>query len=330
MRVMFTLKAGNNALVQSPSGSALTRVHEYDSVWAVRRGRETPACTSYGATRAPGVDPHRRLRCSRAQRHPGGLPAHRLAEVQRPTVDNQGLPAFGPPTAIGEFGFDPRATGTGITTVLTANPPTHRQALTVPVAIEDADALSSIRCPPTSFRRHRDRAVRRDDPRHRPGLDDPAREPSRDSAPRGWLGRQRPGVSQYTGDPLNFTDYQNNARRSRSTGCWPSSRSTTSRSSRRRGPRPAGSEPAATATTEAQVAQEISGALITHCEKMLYRVAALDTPAQSCPMTRSTSATSAPRPTRPCTTVDHRVAPRRQHPHRRPSRGVHGRHLGPQ
>ena len=57
-------------------------------------------------------------------------------DVQFPSVNAQGLPTFGPSQTVGVFGFDPRAAGTGISTVLTANPPTRAQWLTVPVALE--------------------------------------------------------------------------------------------------------------------------------------------------------------------------------------------------
>ena len=57
-------------------------------------------------------------------------------DIRFPTVDSQGLPAFGPSQNVGVFGFDPRATGTGISTVLTANPPSRSQALSVPLALE--------------------------------------------------------------------------------------------------------------------------------------------------------------------------------------------------
>src|SRR5262249_54727935 len=53
-----------------------------------------------------------------------------------------------PPEAVGEFGFDPRTAGGGVTVVLSANPPSRAQALTVPIALEDVDTLRGSSIPP--------------------------------------------------------------------------------------------------------------------------------------------------------------------------------------
>ena len=285
MRVMFTLKAGNNALVQTLSGSALTRVHEYDSVWAVPSGPGNAGV--YVVRRDPGSGAWTLIGASGALALSGTLavyPLTVLAEVQRPTVDNQGLPAFGPPTAIGEFGFDPRATGTGITTVLTANPPTHRQALTVPVAIEDADALSSIPLPPDELPGAIATALFGETILATAPVSTTRRESRLVTVLlEGGSDGNAPGVSQYTGDPLNFTDYQNNATALPFNGLLALESVDDISIVAAPGSSTGWLGTGGTATTEAQVAQEISGALITHCEKMLYRVAALDTPAQFLP-----------------------------------------------
>ena len=138
-------------------------------------------------------------------------PITALVEVQRPIVDAQGLPAFGPPQMVGEFGFDPRAVGTGITTVLTANPPTRAQDLTVPIAIEGADLLAS---PPPG-------------PDELPGMiaeaifgsailataavmtTPSARRQVSLTLEQGSDGNV-PIITNYEGDPLNFADYQDN------------------------------------------------------------------------------------------------------------------------
>ena len=77
MRVTFTLKAGGNALVPPPRGPNLTRVHEFDAVWAVDNdslpagsvqvvGRDAVTGEWYLAGEAGRTRAHRRV---------GGLPA---------------------------------------------------------------------------------------------------------------------------------------------------------------------------------------------------------------------------------------------------------------
>lgn len=71
-----------------------------------------------------------------------------LVEVAYPLTDAQGVDRFSVPNLLGEFGFDPRSTG-ALTNTFTRRPATSLQALTVPFAIissvltgnEDADLL---------------------------------------------------------------------------------------------------------------------------------------------------------------------------------------------
>ena len=137
MAVTLTLQVGRNALVISTSPPAynLTRVH--GTTWSTpTRGRL------------------RRARCTWCRRTPTGAwtfgdnpglplssatfayPVSVAVAVQFPSVDAQGLPTLGPSQTVGVFGFDPRAAGTGISTVLTPNPPNRAQWLSVPVALE--------------------------------------------------------------------------------------------------------------------------------------------------------------------------------------------------
>ena len=147
MRVTFTLQVRQQCPGRRPQrGPNLTRVHEFDTVWAVTNG-------SLPGGLGPGRPPRRGHRRAgylagaaagpSLDRRVGGLPADGAGRGPAPdSVDSRGLPVFGPRIAIGEFGFDPRAIGTGISTVLTAEPPTRRQELTVPIALEGVADLS--------------------------------------------------------------------------------------------------------------------------------------------------------------------------------------------
>jgi phage tail sheath protein FI len=61
-------------------------------------------------------------------------------DVAVPTVDGQGLPTYSAPLNLGEFGFDPRSAGGGVTAALTAAPADRQQALTVPLSVDGAAA----------------------------------------------------------------------------------------------------------------------------------------------------------------------------------------------
>ena len=145
MLVTFTLKAGSSALVTTTSSTNLTRVHEFDTVWAMTD--DSPPVGSVQVVRRDavtgewflaGADDIQTELTDVSAVHPLTV----LVEVQRPSVDSRGLPVFGPKIAIGEFGFDPRAIGSGISTVLTARPPTRRQELTIPLALEGVADLA--------------------------------------------------------------------------------------------------------------------------------------------------------------------------------------------
>jgi phage tail sheath protein FI len=284
LRVAFTLRAGNNVLVETAAGPALTRVREFDTVWAV--SGSLPDGDVYVVRRDPLTEDWRLTGSAplaladAAAVHPLTV----LVEVQRPTVDAQGLPAFGPPQSLGEFGFDPRAVGTGISTVLAANPPTRRQALTVPIALEDTDALTSLPAAPDEL----------------PGaiaialfgrtILETASVPTTRLEDRqvvitldGGSDGNAPDVTEYEGDPVNFSDYQNLATALPLNGLLALEAvddiSIAAVPGASTGWAGAGGDP----TTAAQTGQAINNALITHCEKLLYRVAALDTPAQFLP-----------------------------------------------
>jgi len=277
LRVTLTLRSGNNALTGTDGQKGLTRVREFDTVWAVadsgdhgvytvRRDPTTGAWTLTG-----GGNP---LPLAEA----GAVyPITALVEVQHPTVDAQGLPAFGAPQAVGEFGFDPRAVGTGITTVLTANPPTRRAALSVPIAIEGLDALgaSSDELPGAIARALFDATILE----RSPVATTPLRLRQRVITLTGGTDGRAPGVTAYDGDPVGFADYQDNATDLPFNGL-PTLESIDDISIVAA---PGASTGWIGGGGGQGVAQAINNSVISHCERMVYRVAALDTPPRFLP-----------------------------------------------
>ncbi|GGM96314.1 phage tail sheath subtilisin-like domain-containing protein [Streptomyces fuscichromogenes] len=271
LRVTLTLRSGTNALT---AGGDLTRVREFDTVWAtrtasddkgvftVRRDPTTGAWTLTGGAFALALD------------EAGGVyPLTALVEVQHPTVDAQGLPAFGPPQAVGEFGFDPRAVGTGITTVLTANPPTRRAALSVPVAVEGVAGLGQVSAddlPRVIAAALFDATILETSP----VATTPLQLRQRVVTLTGGSDGNAPDVTEYEGDPTGFADYQDNATALPFNGLL--AFESVDDVSIVAAP---GSSTGWDRTTAAQgKARAIANAVINHSERMIYRVAALDTP----------------------------------------------------
>lgn len=282
MAVTLTLQAGRNALV-SPGGTiTLTRVHEYDVVYA---GPESsPTGTLYvvrrdTATQAWTLKGNGGVSLESLGSNGFAYPLTVAVDVQFPSVDTQGLPAFGPSQTVGVFGFDPRAVGTGISTVLTANPPTQAQALSVPLALEGTDALGGATADdvpgliaealfgPAILATVLDPTAQVKDQQVQVTLS-------------GGGDGDPPIAITYQGDPGGFDDYQGNpvqlplngllafetvddisivAAPGASTG-W-------------------NTGPTGTVTpTGQQTGVAINDAIISHCETMLYRVASIDTP----------------------------------------------------
>jgi len=271
LRVILTLRAGASALVKG----SLTRVREFDTVWAWSISQSASDGAVYVVRRDPAtgilglVGPTTLDLAHAATAHPLTV----LVEVQRPSTDTQGLPSYGPPQAIGEFGFDPRS-ATGISNVLTVNPVIRRDALTVPIALEGVSDLAEFAGSADAL----------------PGalalallgsgilLTSPNATASLSSRQRvipltGGVDGAAPTVAQYEGSET-FADYQDDpvalpfhgllaleavddisivVAPGASTG-W-------------------AGDPGAI-----DAGQAINGAVITHCEKMIYRTAALDTP----------------------------------------------------
>lgn len=279
MRVAFTLKVGNNVLASTDAGVLLTRVHEYDLVW-VEPDTAAPAFTAgafvvrrdlgTGALELAGAGAPDLADVTAA------FPLTLVVEAQRPTRNNQGLPTLGPQVALGEFGFDPRAIGTGVSTVLAINPPTRGQALAIPVAIEGVEGLGAAADDlPLAIAE----ALLGTD------VLATAPDPTAVLADRqvsmmlsGGSDGNAPGVGDYEGDPLTFEDYQNVATDLVFNGLLGFEVVDDISIVAAPGASTGWLGVGGTADARAQAAQAINGALSTHCEKMLYRVASLDTP----------------------------------------------------
>jgi phage tail sheath protein FI len=273
--VTLTLQAGRNALVTAGGVPNLTRVHEYDLVYA---GSGSPAAGALYVVRRDQATGNWVLNGN------GGLalvsaafayPLTVAVDVRFPTVDSQGLPALGPSLNIGVFGFDPRAIGTGISTVLAANPPTRAQGLTAPLALEGLDALEGVSVPPDDLPGMIAEAI------FGPAIIStaPAAQPPVSNRQvsvtlGGGSDGNAPFQGSYEGDPLGFTDYQNNPVQEPLNGLLAFEVVD--------GISIVVAPGASTGWNLAPVNQtaglEINEAIINHCENMLYRVAAIDTP----------------------------------------------------
>ena len=276
MQVTLTLNAGHSCLVagRGTSPPTLTRVHEFDSVYAVGG----PAKGVYAVRRDQTTG-----RWILAGNHGISLPLSSatsvypitvVVDVSFPGVNPQGLPVFGPPQTVGEFGFDPRAAGGGISVVLAPNPPTRAQSLTIPIALEGAGDLGSPSEPADDIPALIAEALLGDDVLATAALPaPPLRSQQVMVTLEGGSDGLAPDSGFYQAEATDFSDYQDNvtdlpqrglvalesiddisivAAPGASTG-W--------------GPDPSN-----------RIAQAINGVVIDHCEKMLYRVAALDTP----------------------------------------------------
>ena len=278
-RVTFTLHARENALAAGNSGPTLTGVQEYDAVWAlgssppkgdvyvVRRDDRTGGWTLDGGhTRLPLADA--------IAVHPITV----LVETQRPAVDPEGLPVFEPAQTLGEFGFDPRAPETAISAVLSANPPTRAQAMTVPIALEGAEvlaaqltadevpgALANALLGPTVLGAAADPDV---------SLQDRQVVVTLDNGSDG----NAPGAIQYDGDLVGFSDYQNSPTALLFNGLRAFELLDDVAIVAAPGASTGWSGAGADAATAALAGQALNDSVIAHCEKARYRVAVLDTP----------------------------------------------------
>ncbi|MGA2826277.1 MAG: phage tail sheath subtilisin-like domain-containing protein, partial [Streptosporangiaceae bacterium] len=275
MAVTLTLRAGRNALVTSGGTSNLTRVHEYDLVYAgsgsppagalytVRRDSMSGAWTLLGNGDLPLASAT------------FAYPLSVAVDVKFPSVDAQGLPTFGPSQTVGVFGFDPRATGTGISTVLTANPPTRAQSLTVPLALEGTSAIGGVSVAPDDLPGLIAEAL------FGPAIIATALEPTVAVSAQqvsvilgGGTDGYAPFARTYQGDPGEFDDYQGNPVQLPLNGllAFESVDDISIVAA------PGASTGWNTEPTGQEAGLEINEAVVTHCENMLYRVASIDTP----------------------------------------------------
>jgi uncharacterized protein len=269
MMVTLTLRSGRNCLVGSGATATLTRVREYDCVYAVSNGgegvyvvrRDPPTGLWNLGGHTPKPVPLTGFTAA--------YPITVLVEVRWPSTDSQGLPTFGPPVTVGEFGFDPRAAGGGISVILAATPPTRAQALSVPIALEGIDGLGGV-------------SIGEDD--HPVLIAESvfghtilatAKSPSTlvsDRQVSVTLAEGSDGKAlqqaDYEASSVTFADYQHDPIALPQRGL-PAFESVDDIS--------IVAAPGATAGGAA-IGQEINNSVITHCENMLYRVAALDTP----------------------------------------------------
>lgn len=279
LRVTFTLRARDNALAAGNGEPTLTGVQEYDAVWAV--GSSTPEGDVYvvrrdeptgGWTLAGG-----RTRLSLADAI-AVQPITVLVETQRPTADPEGRPVFEPALLLGELDFDPRAAGTGLSDVLSANPPTRTQALTVPIILDAAEvlgtpltadevpnALATALLGPTVLATAAD-----------PGASLQERQVvvTLDNGSDG----NAPGAIDYDGDPVRVIDHQNDPTALPLNGLHALESLEDVSVVAAPGASTGWSGEGADATAGAHSGQAINDSVIRHCERMRYRMAVLDTP----------------------------------------------------
>ncbi len=273
MAVTLTLRAGRNALIGTGATATLGRVHEFDTVYAVGGA----ASGVYVVRRGPGnswvLKGNTALALSEATTV---NPITVVVDVRAPSVDSQGLPTYGPPVTVGEFGFDPRAAGGGVSVILAANPPTRAQSLTVPIALEGVDGLAGVSA----------------DADHLPALiaeallgttilskaPFPTTTPLADRQVTVTLVGGSDGKAliseDYDATSTTFSDYQDNSLALPQRGLAGLESiddiSIVAAPGASTGWIPGG--------TNTDTAQAINNSVITHCENMGYRVAALDTP----------------------------------------------------
>lgn len=280
LRATFTLRVGNSVKVGQGNTSALTRVRPFDTVWVPDTATPGDPGKVYVVAHDPATDEMELvgqaggpLDLTTLAAGVGVYPLTVLVETQFPTLNAQGQATYGPRTAVGEFGFDQRAIGTGITTVLTANPPGRGQSLTVPFALEPDAALPNtgpewtVAIVSEIFS---DAILRT------------ATEPGTSVQERqvtlvfeGGSDGTRPTSTTYEGT-RTFTDLQASPADNLLNGLLAFEAVDDISIVAAPG---AASGWGAAANTVAASTQAINSEVVTHCERMQYRTAALDTPA---------------------------------------------------
>lgn len=282
MTVTLTLQVGHNSLVISPSPPSynLTRVHQYDVVYA--NPQSPSAAGLYVVSQDPvgdwtfGDNPGLPLSSATF-----AYPLSVAVAVQFQSVDAQGLPTPGPPQAVGVFGFDSRAVGTGISTVLTANPPNRAQWLSVPVALEGTDGLDGVSIAEALFPDIAgmiEAAVA-------PGPPPSAQKMSVSFPLQGGSDGVAPDSGTYEGDQFGFQDYQEDPVQRQLNGLFAFEAVDDISIVAAPGASTGWNIDSDGTVTSAgqQIGLTINEAVIAHCETMLYRVASIDTPPKFLP-----------------------------------------------
>lgn len=274
MQVTLALNAGHTCLVGSGAAATLTRVHEFDSVYAVggaaqgvytvRSDQATGAWTLAGNHGIP-------LPLSSAT---AVYPITVVVNVGFPSVNPQGLPIFGPPQTVGQFGFDPRAAGGGVSVVLAANPPTRAQSLTIPIALEGVGDLGGPSVSADDIPALIAEALLSTEVLATAASQSPTLASQQVTVTLAGGSDGLPPTSvDYQAEATDFSDYQDNPidLPQRGLVAFESIDDISIVAA-------PGASNGWAPDPQHQIAQAINGVVIAHCEKMLYRVAALDTP----------------------------------------------------
>jgi phage tail sheath protein FI len=297
MRVTLTLHVGANALVIStaspPAPPTLTRIQSYDLVHVgTVQYSSPPGHRIIGWTSQGGSDGlylaywNAPLKRWELRDGTGGnptlldtlphdtqiRPVTVLVEVARPAVNNLGAAIFDVSTLLGEFSFDPRSAN-GLTKTFTRKPTLHLQALTSPFSIEPSanfvvtgDDQKDDHIPLNLARELLGHAVLDTLLLNSPQVNERRINYTLTGGSDGSLW---PTLEDYQGDEVTFHDFIGDPLQEAKNGLLAFE----------------GVEdisivaaPGYSAQTDANEVFAIHGAVIDHCEKMVYRIAVLDTP----------------------------------------------------
>jgi len=280
MRATFTLHLGTNILNPTPPGGggpALNRVGDFDMVFITDAGGNPVRSDGLFLVRWDGLNRRWALRGNGPEvlladpllQNARVRPVTVLVEVARPIVTPDGIETFeNPPTAIGEYTFDSRSP-TGLGQTFVADPTNRSDALRIPFALEGLANLG----------------VSADD-----NAVAIARELLGDTV-LGTLSNDQATTAQrqviytlqggddgalptsltYEGDPAGFHDYVNDVLALPKNGLL-AFESVEDISI------VAAPGYAATYATRADQVMGIQNAVLSHCERLRYRVAVLETP----------------------------------------------------
>jgi Bacteriophage tail sheath protein len=187
-----------------------------------------------------------------------------LVEISRPVLDAQGLIKYSEPVSLGEYNFDPRS-ATGLTRIFTHKPATRLEALTTPFAIDTSSDLTNDQNLLTFIQDLMSSAF--------DGLDTDRFSTNALRAGYTLVSESSndgvvPGLAAYAGNP-DFTDVTGDPLQMPQNGllAFESIEDISIVAA-----------PGYSANPSPDDVFAIKSAVITHCEKMRYRVAVLDPP----------------------------------------------------